>query len=82
MSTIDKRTIVNTMYRVRIRPEGLPSLYLTFSCKEDAENWIDEHEEIYISNPKPYQEWIKANRKSIKLNGIFHVYIPLEKFLN
>jgi hypothetical protein len=80
MATIDKRYMVNTTYRVRLRPEGLPRLYLTFSNKEDAEEWLEEHEQAYIDNPEPYQKWVKLNRKSVKENGIFHVHIPLENF--
>ncbi len=82
MSTIDKRKMINTTYRIRIRPQNLPALYLTFSNRKDAEEWIDLHEPEYLINPEPYQKWIKANRKSLKANGIFHIHNPLENFLN
>lgn len=81
MSSIQERTIVNTMYRVRIRPEGLPTLSLTFSTHEEAEEWLDEHEEAYIKDPWPYIEWLCANRASLKMHGLFHVHIPLERFM-
>lgn len=82
MSTIDTRKIINTKYRVRLRPFNLPPLYLTFSSREEAEEWIEEHEQSYIENHEIYQNWIAANRKSIKQKGIFHVHIPLKKFIN
>lgn len=81
MSTIDIRKIVNTKYRVRLRPINLPPLYLTFSTLDHAKKWIEEHEQKYIENPEIYQEWVQINRKSMKEKGIFHVHIPLEKFL-
>ena len=82
MPTIDIRKIVNTKYRIRIRPSKLPYFSITFSSLKECENWISEHEQKYIENPQIYQQWIKANRKSIKENGIFHNHIPLENFMH
>ncbi len=81
MSTIDIRKIVNTKYRVRLRPIKLHELSLTFSDLETAKKWVEEHENSYIDNPVAYQDWIIANRKSLKEKGIYHEHIPLEKFI-
>jgi hypothetical protein len=63
-----------------LRPQGLPMLSLTFSTYEEAEEWVEEHEQRYIDDPERYQEWIKLNRLSIKENAILHVHIPLDSF--
>ena len=55
-------------------------LSLTFSTYEEAEEWVEEHEQRYIDDPERYQEWIKLNRLSIKENAILHVHIPLDSF--
>ena len=78
MSSIQIRKIVDTRYRVRLRPINLPCISLTFSSLDEAEKWIEEHEQKYIEDPETYQRWIQANRKSIKEKGIFHVHIPFE----
>jgi hypothetical protein len=80
MPGIQKRKIVNTMYRLRFRPDGLPPLSMTFSSEKEAKDWIEKHEQSYLDNPKKYHNWLKANRKSLKINGIFHVHIPLRFF--
>ena len=81
MSTIEIRKMKKESWRVRLRPINYPVFSLTFSCKEDAENWVNEHEQKYIENPETYQKWIKENRKSLREKGIYHQYIPLENFL-
>ncbi len=82
MSTIEIRKTKKESWRVRFRPINLPVLSLTFYNHEEAEEWANEHEESYIENSESYQKWIKLNRKSLNENGIFHVHIPLETFVN
>lgn len=77
MANIQKRV---EKYRIRLRPQGLPCLSITFSTYEDAQNWVDEHEQKYIEDPAKYQSWIRFNRTVMKGNGIFHVHRPLEDF--
>jgi len=76
MASIQKR---QKKYRVRLRPQGLPVLTITFSTLKKAEEWIEEHEQKYIDDPETYQKWIKLNRRSIRDNGIWHIHIPMEQ---
>lgn len=80
MSTIEIRKTKKESWRVRFRPVDYPVLSLTFYTHEEAEEWVFNHEHKYIENPEAYQKWIKANRASLRVNGIFHVHIPLENF--
>lgn len=79
MSSIDKR---RGKFRIRIRPLDQTEMQLTFSSMEEAEDWLDEHEEEYYANPTPYLKWLQANRKALKEKGIFHVHIPLSHYKN
>ena len=56
----------SVVYRVLVRRKGLPLLTMTFETLDEAEDWLDSHEENYIKNPIPYLEWIKTNRLSMK----------------
>jgi hypothetical protein len=67
-----------TVFRVRMRFNKFPVFDLTFSSKEEALKWIEEHEDSYKDNPELYVNWVQANRKSMKEKGIFHVHIPLK----
>ena len=81
MSTIEIRKMKKESWRIRIRLAHYPIFQLTFSRRDDAENWIRQHEHKYIAYSEHYQNWIKANRKSLRENGIFHEHIPLDDFL-
>ncbi len=77
MASIEKR---GDKFRIRIRPEGLPLLSMTFPTYEEAEEWVEEHEQAYIDDHIKYKKWLWYNRASMKFYGIYHVYRPLEDF--
>lgn len=80
MASIQIRKIVNTKYRLRLRPKGVPELQLTFASEQEALEWAEEHEDQYIADPAKYQSWIRFNRTLMKSKGIFHVHRTLEEF--
>lgn len=41
-------------YRVRFRRKGNPSICLSFSSKQEAEDFAFIHEQEYINNPDKY----------------------------
>lgn len=49
-------------WRIKIKHEGLPTLYLTFEDEELAQKWIKKHYESYVKDPSPYLEWIRIRR--------------------
>lgn len=70
-ATIQNR---ESSYRVRLRYKGLKDLCITFKDYDLARKWIDENELNYLENPSIYHEWLEKNRKSMKKNGLFHIY--------
>ena len=83
MPSIDiRKSLVNGLpsYRVRIRPLDKTEMQLTFHDLKQAEQWLADNQDDYYSDPTPYLAWLKANRESMRRNGIFHNHIPLEKF--
>ena len=69
-----------TIYRLRIRKAQQPNFELFFDSIKKANDWLEENEEAFLIDCTRYFKWVKANRESIQMNGIFHVHIPLYKF--
>ncbi len=67
MATIRKRQFIEAyLYEVQVRRKGMPSLTVSFSSLEEAEEWVKQNEFRVIENPEKYREWIDKNRLEMK----------------
>lgn len=59
MASIRKRIpkgCVNWSYQVQIRRKGIPSLTISFVSYEEAFEWVDKNEDLYLRNPENYDD--------------------------
>lgn len=68
MASIFARQNMNgtVTYRLQIRRKRVPKLNLTFTSREDAEEWQLLHEYAYIQDPYPYLSDLEKQRLRFK----------------
>lgn len=59
-----------SIYRARIRRNGIQSFNISFTELAIAEKWVEENEEKFIKNPAKYFAWIaliKSDARAAKV---------------
>ena len=74
MATIFKRQNKDETftYRIQIRRKGIPILCLSFTSLAEAESWVEQHEQIYISNPLLYLKDLNKMRLELSRKREFN----------
>lgn len=69
-----------TAYRVRIRLKGLPGFCLTFDDWDEACQWVEQNEDLFIKDPLKYLKWKQVNHtRMIRERHTVHSHIVRTK---
>ena len=66
MASIRKRIAsgcINISYQVQIRRKGIPSLSISFCTYEEAIDWVNKNEFMYLRNPENYNHLRESYRE-------------------